>query len=343
MDRLYTERIVIYDRMHLSADGDIYYDAMEVEDVSEEILLQTFGQKRELPARLMETVRMAHVFHEEGKLDQAHRTIKETMNNLDVDLSLPFFLAIRDSILDEKHRVLKRLEDLDRTVADLKASESNPLKIAYAFEPSTSTHVLTCQAIVSAALEELVCLLREFDLIETWNKYVDHSELLEVLGMMNFSFLCQLNLPWPVSNREVRFAARGSDVMEDTGKFLVTLRSIQSQATTTSSCLAIDLLDGCALCMEPKTSSKGEASTHCKLELRLRDSRVRWAPVFFVNLILKVIAPWIFRRVHRDVLPELRDPTSEYAKRLVSNASLYLHLKTRRLSVTSSGSEPSVA
>jgi len=330
-------RMVVYEKMHLSTDGDIYYDAMEVADVSEEGLRKALGEEREVPMQLMERVRHAWILQGEGKVDEAERAWKDIERKRHVVEDIPYFLSLKDRVLEEKKRVKGRLDELAKSVEKLSVHESAPLKVAYAFEPATNTHVLMSQAYVSAALEELVCLLREFDLVETWNKYAERSVLVEVLGLMHVVCRCELNLPWPVADREVLFSAQASDVLEDTGKYLISIRSERDEATRRSERLQIQLLDGCALAMQPTVSSNGTEVTRCEMELRVRDPRLRWAPAFLVNLVLKVIAPWIFRRVHRQVLPELRDPRSAYAHRLSSRDELYAHLRRRRLRASASG------
>eukprot|EP00894_Picocystis_sp_ML_P005046 jgi/Pico_ML_1/55563/g1232.t1 len=280
-------RMVVYEKMHLSTDGDIYYDAMEVADVSEEGLRKALGEEREVPMQLMERVRHAWILQGEGKVDEAERAWKDIERKRHVVEDIPYFLSLKDRVLEEKKRVKGRLDELAKSVEKLSVHESAPLKVAYAFEPATNTHVLMSQAYVSAALEELVCLLREFDLVETWNKYAERSVLVEVLGLMHVVCRCELNLPWPVADREVLFSAQASDVLEDTGKYLISIRSERDEATRRSERLQIQLLDGCALAMQPTVSSNGTEVTRCEMELRVRDPRLRWAPAFLVNLVLK--------------------------------------------------------
>lgn len=328
--------VAVYETMHLALDGEIYYDAMEAGDGSEEAVRKALGTKVEVSVQLLERVRHAWVLQGQGKVDEAERVWNDIERKQQLVEHVPYFLSLRKNVLEEKKRVKERLERLAKEVAMLPVCESEPLKVAYSFEPATNTHVLISQVYVHAALEELVCLLREFDLVETWNKYVDRSVLVEVLGLMHVLCRCELRLPWPVADREVFFSAQASDVLEDVGKYLISIRSERDDPTRRTKRVQIQMLEGCALAMEPNRSSSGEATTRCEMELRMRDPRLRWAPAFLVNLVLKVIAPWIFRRVHRQVLPELRDPRSAYARRLSSRDELYAHLRRRRVHASSS-------
>mmetsp|Transcript_5109 Transcript_5109/g.14880 ORF Transcript_5109/g.14880 Transcript_5109/m.14880 type:complete len:333 (-) Transcript_5109:388-1386(-) len=200
-------------------------------------------------------------------------------------------------------------------------------------------HVFKAHAAFDAPPAQLLAVLREWDLIPRWNPYVPQAVITAEPSLMSLTGGLEMYLPAPFSNRAGMFHAEGMDLLDTHGYFLGTFQSSEeAMRQLPDSLRKFDLLyfGESGFRITPLTSGAAAGAFAEGAEILVSDRcdcvfvvsldpGSLWVPDWLVNLILGVIAPFIYKEVVA-ILARISD---EYKARMEYRAELYPLLEKR--------------
>lgn len=161
--------------------------------------------------------------------------------------------SVDPAILDDKHRaMLARAEEAEAFVKDIKAKPEGgdwidqgisrgkyPTRILYRLEEGEHKTELRARCetpIKKDLLESLFCVLNETELYETWlpsftvPKFkIRECRKLKQIGRVSQILLVVMDLPWPLTAREIVISAAAFDDIEDKGHIGIKMKNIDTK------------------------------------------------------------------------------------------------------------------
>lgn len=235
-------------------------------------------------------------------------------------------------------------------------------KLARAIKGSQSLEVYTqmrdgCLGLkfiaeVDSSAAECIALVREVDILPTWNKFVDSAEILRLVTPTNLYACAVASFPWPIPWHSVVLHARFERSPEGGGGLLVLLHSPQhteldkaglrlpanmrshnelefQRGIARLSNLRGGAAPGGGSAGARGNSSKNSGRPRTRLELVLELDLRRLAflgnaatsiPGWILNVVLAIVIPWVWKQA-LVVLRGMRSHTSPYMKRLAEDTS----------------------
>lgn len=200
-----------------------------------------------------------------------------------------------------------------------------------------SVHHFKALATFDSQPTALLAILREWDLVPRWNKYVPQAIIVTEPSLMSLRGGGELYLPPPFANRSCMFDAEGVDLLDTHGLwycgFASTPESLAAMPRELSKFEHL-LFGASGFTITPmssagagardsgRASAAGEAAVADRCECAFVvaiDVKQLKIPTWLVDLILTVIAPFVYSQVAK----LLKSITGEYKARMEMRSELY--------------------
>jgi hypothetical protein len=205
------------------------------------------------------------------------------------------------------------------------ALENSELQVLYHHAAGSQMHSIACSGTVPAPARDVLAIAREFDLVQTWQRFVTDTIVLATAGLFQVDVYASVWTPPPLCHRDFSVRIVGHDLLAEENAILLLFRSADADAA------ASPLLPRAAasrvrmafhkaaikLVPLPGGETRGTLVAHVDPRMPGGLSPPEWA----VSWALRVLMPYLFaacKRVAASVAA-----SDVYQKRMAANAALY--------------------
>lgn len=184
-----------------------------------------------------------------------------------------------------------------------------------------------CEMLMHQPIFPLLAVFSEIDLLPTWIKVMKHATAVSHLSTFRWVNWYQMNLPWPVSNRDLMLACVGIP-MPQNHSVLIIMRDLAGEKQYMGVELPHPVSGDVRMRMEfccVNVMKTGENETQISLILRA-DPMIRLLPHGVLNYCTKQ-AMFFFMQEMRTQCSSFE--SSEYAQRVQANSDYYDLIKDR--------------
>jgi START domain len=200
--------------------------------------------------------------------------------------------------------------------------EKNGVRTLYRPEESSGTHSFKVSGEIHAPMTSIVAVLYEIDLFHHWFPKLKFSRELTLLSRYHKLIHLEIDIPWPISNREVVADAYGVDMLED-NKIAIFLRSIDEHPLVqlpeaNPHCVRAEIIRG-GFIIEPLSPNS------CELHFMLNvDAKIPVLPYWAINSVVGKL----IHVLHGFIANAAQfDEDSSYAERVRKNRDMYGHVE----------------
>eukprot|EP00300_Choanocystis_sp_HF-7_P012183 c17783_g1_i3.p1 GENE.c17783_g1_i3~~c17783_g1_i3.p1 ORF type:complete len:269 (+),score=46.26 c17783_g1_i3:27-833(+) len=213
--------------------------------------------------------------------------------------------------------------------------------------PGQQEHGFKFSVLLETNISELVSLGRELDLLPTWHRFVNKAEILNLPELFKVWGFGQVWAPWPLNSRNVCGKAvilnlLNKPTLDEEGGIFALIRPLTSEDRAQVDAALEPLMQGgVELSLRPsgvlvrpryRNSESSEPSHYWVDLIMFVDPGIpKGVPNLLLDFFLKVLAPWVVRKI-RTMLQEIHtNPDHEFRQRIAANPEFYETLN--RLSV----------
>lgn len=309
------------------------------------------GDKEEVDAKSLSSVsasadkllsQAVDLYKKEGRLLEACRRLEVLLEDKPQDQErLQRLLSLHDldlhDLLEKKAEVEEAVRQSTSDVGYNVVLHTQNMEVLHQHQKGSTVHSIKTRAVFDFPLEEVLALVREFDLVKTWNSQLINSDILAEPSGVEMLVYAAIWLPWPMSTRELVIQVVGSEVLDEYGAVAAAIKTVTelppgcSPPPHKDSRQPISLEEGSAFLLQPLPPLEPGGSARCVCTVTCHvDLHMPFVPDFVLNFLMRTFAPFMYEAGKKTLQATLGDPSSELTKRLCTR-ELYGLLRERCL------------
>jgi len=295
-------------------------------------------QRNRLPLPLTgQNKKAAQLSKEVRALDQRGQVFKAKallMANKDINFTNPDDIRLKNAVLqraDDAQAIMREISDDSSWVKSYDNNEEQ-FETLYRHRQGETVHGIKMRAVFNSSVTNVLAVLREFDLTQTWNGNMKGAAQLGFPSPVSVQAYGAGFMPWgPFKTRDVLFNGYGADALDEHGcvtlVFQSTKKAMCALPPISKHCVRADFRRS-GVVLEPLPPIPG-AKTRVLASLVLNGDPKMAVPGWLASFGLKVFAPKV-KRDTDELLAEMQeDMSSPYVMRKKQYPELYAMLDDR--------------
>jgi len=256
------------------------------------------------------------------------------MANKDINFTNPDDIRLKNAVLqraDDAQAIMREISDDSSWVKSYDNNEEQ-FETLYRHRQGEAVHGIKMRAVFNSSVTNVLAVLREFDLTQTWNGNMKGAAQLGFPSPVSVQAYGAGFMPWgPFKTRDVLFNGYGADALDEHGcvtlVFQSTKKAMCALPPISKHCVRADFRRS-GVVLEPLPPIPG-AKTRVLASLVLNGDPKMAVPGWLASFGLKVFAPKV-KRDTDELLAEMQeDMSSPYVMRKKQYPELYAMLDDR--------------
>ncbi|KAG2444402.1 hypothetical protein HXX76_001155 [Chlamydomonas incerta] len=277
-------------------------------------------------------VQAADLYLVQGRPGPAYQALSRYCKDAGVpDASLAPDLGQRG--LPDMDSLAQVVSDLGTGLADLQSDagwqvvRDSDFKLMY--KQGGKLHCFRARCTLDAPTEQITTVIREIDMMPTWNSYCTMSEVLRVRCMIDVAAYIAVWMPWPFEAVGLLVAASGADMYDEAGCLAIAFSTpVNDDPTLPLPAAAakhrkMRVLRPSCLSLRPLPAKVpgGPQRTEAAVEMYV-DPGIS-VPAFIISFVLKVLSPFVFGAVQKLLASAFKAADGPLPSRMRQRPELY--------------------
>eukprot|EP00198_Chlamydomonas_reinhardtii_P000570 XP_001689905.1 predicted protein [Chlamydomonas reinhardtii] len=178
-------------------------------------------------------------------------------------------------------------------------------------------------------VEQITAVVREIDMMPTWNSYCTMAEVLRVRSMIDVAAYIAVWMPWPFEAVGLLVAASGADMYDEAGCLAISFSTPEKDdpnlplPAAAAKHRKMRVLHPSCMSLRPLAAKApgGPQRTEAAVEMYV-DPGIS-VPSFIISFVLKVLSPFVFGAVQKLLASAFKAADGPLPSRMRQRPELY--------------------
>ncbi|KAG2447134.1 hypothetical protein HYH02_007880 [Chlamydomonas schloesseri] len=225
------------------------------------------------------------------------------------------------------------VSDLETGLSDLQSDDGwqvvrdSDFKLMYKHDGKL--HCFRARCTLDAPTEQITAVVREIDMMPTWNSYCTMSEVLRVRSMIDVAAYIAVWMPWPFEAVGLLVAASGADMYDEQGCLTIAFSTPDSDDPTLPLPAAaakhrkMRVLRPSCMSLRPVAAKAAGGAQRTETAVEMYVDPGITVPAFIISFVLKVLSPFVFGAVQKLLASAFKAADGPLPSRMRQRRELY--------------------